>query len=707
MLEDFTEEIKSVPFVRILLPFLTGIIFSRFISLNLILPGILLFFSFVLLFYIWKKKKISYKYSLRWIFGLVINIFLFFSGILYLKVFESRPYFQNVNENTVAIIADVTEIPEEREKTYKLILKATASISGDSINKTTGKLLGYISKDSLSAKIRIGDRLILKNNFREITNNNNPLEFDYREYLWNQGIRRQAFIQKDQWSLISKNNGNPVLLFAGSLRQKLLDLFTKFKLEGDEFAVASALTLGYKAALDEDIRRSYSSSGAMHVLAVSGLHVGIIFFVLNYLLLFLTKLKWGIVIRAVILLFCLWFYAILTGLSPSVMRAATMFSFIIVGFALKRPANIYNTLAASAFFLILIDPNIIWAVGFQLSYSAVIGIVFFQPRLYKLIYVKNKLTDKIWTLTCVSAGAQLGTFPLSLYYFNQFPNLFFITNLFVIPLATVILYSGILLFVFSFYSPFATILAFVLKWLVWFLNTLVKLIEALPFSHTKGVFISFEQVPLFYLLVILLSLYFIRKHVVSLKVSMITIIVLLVFWSYTSIEASFSKQLIVFNVNNQLAVNYLGNNQNLVITSDKTPEIIRQIEYSANNSWVRYNSKRPVFMQNYDSLPDDFGKEIFQHNHFWNFSGKTMVIIESAFLKLAKPDAPVNVDFVILSGKEYMSPARILEYVNPGSIIISSSVPFWFVKRYEEALSEMDIKYHIVSSQGAFVYRFS
>ena len=179
----------------------------------------------------------------------------------------------------------------------------------------------------------------------------------------------------------------------------------------------------------------------MHVLAVSGLHVGIIFFILNFLLTPLNRNKRLLKIKLFLLVGALWFYAFLTGLSPSVMRSCTMFSFIVVGENLNKRTNIYNTLAASAFLLMLINPLIIFGAGFQLSYIAVISIVFFQPRLAALVAVKNRILKYVWDLFTVSVAVQIGTAPISIFYFHQFPVYFWLSNFIVIPGAALILYN--------------------------------------------------------------------------------------------------------------------------------------------------------------------------------------------------------------------------------------------------------------------------
>jgi competence protein ComEC len=193
----------------------------------------------------------------------------------------------------------------------------------------------------------------------------------------------------------------------------------------------------------------------------------------------ITRIKW---LRALILLTGLWMYALVTGLSPSVLRAATMFSFIIAGQALNRQAYIYNSIAASAFLLLLVQPAILFEVGFQLSYMAVIFIVFLHPYLYRLLSFRYKILNSAWSLTCVSLAAQAGTVPLSLFYFHQFPSYFILSNFVVIPAATVIIYGAALLFIASPIPVLLEIFGLLLNKFLQMVNFMIFFIEKMPGS---------------------------------------------------------------------------------------------------------------------------------------------------------------------------------------------------------------------------------
>lgn len=228
----------------------------------------------------------------------------------------------------------------------------------------------------------------------------------------------------------------------------------------------------------------------MHILAVSGLHVGIIFIILSKLLFFLERHKYGKILQSALIILILIFYAMLTGLSNSVIRATIMFIFICFGRMFTRQVNIYNTLSASAFIMLLYNPYSIMDVGFQLSYLAVISIVFFQPKIYSLLNLRYKFPDYIWQLVSVAIAAQIATFPLTIHYFNQFPVYFILSNILIIPFVSIIIYGALILFCFSFSTNISYIIAKGLQLITLVLNKNVEFIKDLPLSKIDSLIID-------------------------------------------------------------------------------------------------------------------------------------------------------------------------------------------------------------------------
>src|ERR1019366_5695266 len=367
---------NQAPLVRLLIPFLLGIITAVFLPFQFQV-GISVVCAFALLisiFVLVPKLNISYRKS--WWFGLLVNATLFFCAyqltIIKTEKFATNHFSKFADTIQFAYIR-LTEPTLEKEKSLKVVVEVLAVKQNNSWKNTSGKAMVYFQKDEKSLRLKYGDGVVVKADFKEVAPPQNPGEFNYKRFLSFHNIGQQAYIKNADWVYSGDNTTNIFIAASINLRNKLLKVFTDYNIKGNEFAVGSALLLGYEDKLDADIISAYSNTGVLHILSVSGLHVAIVYIVFNWLFFFFDKIKYGNIIKAVLLILLLWSYAALTGLSAPVLRAATMFSFIIIAKAYNRYTNIYNTLAASAFLLLLINPFYMMAVGFKLSYLAVIG----------------------------------------------------------------------------------------------------------------------------------------------------------------------------------------------------------------------------------------------------------------------------------------------------------------------------------------------
>ncbi|PCH96528.1 MAG: hypothetical protein COB85_03460 [Bacteroidetes bacterium] len=483
------------PLFRMIIPFVFGILLAN--GLQQDYPGlkwlalVLLIFGIAFTF----SKKVVTKYKNRWFYGVVFNLFLILAGyqitILDSERFAHSHILNSIqSESPEAILGEIISPPSIKGKWVQADLEVLGYYEKERLIPAKGRVRVKIEAGENAARLAYGDRIIFSSRLNVVEGPLNPEEFSYKNYLALQSIYHQAFIKEGNWKLLEARGDNSIIAYSSSLRTQLIGIFKKNDMGEKELAVASALILGDKSQLDTDLKSDYSKSGAMHVLAVSGLHVGIIYLVLNWLLGFITRLKNGVVIKATLIILLLWFYALLTGMSPSVMRATTMLSFLVIGKAMNQHTDVYNTLVVSAFLLLAIDPSLILSVGFQLSYLAVFGIVYLYPKFYHSWESSTWIMDKIWALTCVSLAAQLATFPLSLYYFHQFPNWFLLSNLIVIPLATAIIYLGILVFVTSPVQALSLVITKGMILAVGFLNDSVSMVRSLPWSTVEDVSIS-------------------------------------------------------------------------------------------------------------------------------------------------------------------------------------------------------------------------
>lgn len=346
------------------------------------------------------------------------------------------------------------------------------------------------SADSCN-RLQVGDILFVRANWQIPDSAVVPYSFDNRAFLRKKNIHFQTFIRKDDWKKASISVQS-IQRTALRLRQKLVSCLEVYLGSPAAIDIVAALVLGDRSDLDPELKAAYAETGAIHVLAVSGLHVGLLLVLFQHFLR-VTQLQKHLpsVVSAFLQISFIWGFAFITGGAPSVLRASTMFSFVIAGKALNRSANIYNTLAASAFFLVWIHPYILFETGFQLSYLAVLGIVFFQHRVYSCWVPENDLANKLWTLISVGVAAQLTTTPVSIYLFHQFPVYFWLSGLVVVPAASLVLSATLLLFGLSSTLPcVAHLLGYFITACVQGMNLAIQFIAQLPGSLIKGIFID-------------------------------------------------------------------------------------------------------------------------------------------------------------------------------------------------------------------------
>jgi competence protein ComEC len=416
-------------------------------------------------------------------------------------------------------MAMIDSYTESKPKTYKVTAKIFAVKKVSKWQNVVGETMLYFNKEANTVP-KYGEVYVLKNTIREIEAPKNPFEFDYKTYQARKNIFTHQFLREGDFKLAGEMKGWSLLKFANSLNVYTHTVFKEILDTPKQMGVAEAMIGGMKAELDFETKQWYSATGAIHVLAVSGMHVVILFVVLNKLLgLFLDKKKPFFLATILILL---WSYAIFTGLSPSVCRSTLMFSLIQLGTFFRRDDNPVNTLLLSAIILLIIVPNWLYDVGFQLSYLAVFGIMVIYPSLKRLFYFKWKPIRWIWEISAVSIAAQIFTLPLTLYYFHQFPNYFLLANPVVSLVSSFMLPIGLLVLFIAKIPYLGAALGLIFKWLIDILNFSVYLIAELPNALSTGLSISITTVILLFLTIASILLFFKNKEVIYIKLIAIT-----------------------------------------------------------------------------------------------------------------------------------------------------------------------------------------
>ncbi len=509
------------PIVRLIIPFIAGILAGYYFSIPVeLIIGVLLICSVVLLFFVVAKPNKQAQLSLSSFPGIVINSTLLFAG-LFAIYFNSPKNFKSHLINTPKqqhLLVRLLENPEEKNKTYRALAQAEWGNSNDSLTPINGKLWVYFPKKSYDATLAYGDYVIINGDLQTPQPPLNPNEFDYSQWLANQNIYFQVFLKQGEYSKTGQKSTNPIYSIANAARLYFNGVLQQFLPDSVTYGVAAALILGQRGDVPSELTNAYARTGTIHVLAVSGLHVGAIYLLLSWLLVFFNRTKTLRIFRTLIILTILWGYAVLTGLAPSFLRATVMFSFIVIGETIGRKTNLFNSLAASALFILCVDAKALFNIGFQLSYLAVAGIGLLYLPLYRLVTIKNKIADYCWQLVSVSIAAQIATFALGIFYFHQFPNYFLLSNLIIVPLSILAVYVGIVLFV---VSPLPVISVWVgksLHYLLLVCNTTAIEMERWPLSYSGGLYLSFAGMLLIYLTIIALGIFIATKSYTPLVV---------------------------------------------------------------------------------------------------------------------------------------------------------------------------------------------
>ena len=587
--------------------------------------------------------------------------------------------------------AVITGFPEERARTWRVRARVT-QIRTDSIwENRPGNVLLYLRKDAFQKPFIYGDVLLIKGPPRQPEGPGNPDEFDYKAHLALKNIYHQHFLTGGDVLKTGHAPQSRLLALAFKTRQWADEVLAEY-IDGDrERGIASALVLGVTDGLDNELLDAYAASGSMHVLAVSGLHVSIIYFILLRIFSPLNKLRGGRWWVALISLSILWLYAFVTGLTPSVLRAVTMFSFLAVARPWSRSTNIYNTLAVSAFLLLLFDPFLLFSVGFQLSYMAVLGIVYLYRRILQLWEPDHTIIVEVWKLSAVAVAAQLATFPLGLFYFHQFPNYFLLSNLLVVPLSFLVLILGLSVLAVSFIPAVAMAIAFCLEWVIRLVNFLVFVIEHLPFSMIGNVYISAWQCFLLLLaIVFVLALLHYRKFAFLSCACLSFAAFGLLQWIHFNDDVNV-KKLAVYKVPGHSLIDLIDRGRSFFL-ADSLFTDQQKIRYHITPHRVRCGVEHIE-----EDIPLAYS---FKGGRLIVWQGKMILqVMERDF---ALP-GPLHVDWIIVGNNALADPAKIMRGVTCRRLVLDSSNSYFFASDFLEEAKLYKLEVHSVLHQGAFI----
>ena len=700
-------------FVRFVLFLMLGIGYYLYDRPTNLTPWLFLFYSAAITYlFIFLVFRRSARRILQPLYGILAGLLLFCLGIIRSYHFTASNYPTHIIHQTDTIYyyqAVVIGKVQERRKSYRTELAIEKIKRKQGWQPASGKVMFYIRKDSLAPPLPLqyGDQLLIRGTPRLLESPKNPKQFNYRQYLARQNIYHQHFSQKVGYQKIGYSP--PWTFIKYSLQvSAYCDRQLKQLVGGvQEYGIAAALLLGVKDRLDHEVLEAYSSAGLMHLLAVSGLHVGFIFILLTKVFGPVQKLPGGKWFFALLVIGILWFYAFVTGLSASMLRAVTMFSVMAAAKATGRRTSIYNTLAVSAFVLLLANPFMITSVGFQLSYLAVLGIVYMQPKIYGWFYASNCIVDYFWQLTSVSVAAQIATFPLALYYFHQFPNYFLLSNALILPFAKLLLGLGVTTLVFSFIPYLNIALGYVLQKLIFGINFIIFTIDQLPAAASTGIYIRREEMWLIYggILGVLLVFRFKRMRYLVFAGSCVLLLVTSRFY-HQYLHAQ-QKTLTIFHLNRQPHLHFLAGTQSLFIGKSTLRDDQQNLEFNTNSYLWSKGVKTNLFWNGEKSLKNTvlgFDYRVKEKYALLWWQGKTFLILQQ-YMRYQELQAlkGIQTDYLIIQNRAVWSINKLLKHIRPQLIIIDGSNGFYRGRKLSKEAKKSGIPYYWIAEKGAFV----
>lgn len=671
-------KILKFPLARIAIWFILGVLAAFYIEpspkFSLLFCGTSLII-FGIAYYFSKKDFLQKIY-----FGIAAYVVFFSIGIstqaIHNQRFSKNHYSHKIDEYNHYVEVVLHEKLRSNASNERYI----AEVCSIDTSNAKGKILLSISKEGLKQDFTIGSRLYVYGTISEPRAPSNPNQFDYRKYLANKSIYGQLYANVSEIKVSQKIDKN-IWYYASEFRNTIIKNLKSSGFKNEELNVVIALILGQQQDISPELLKDYQLAGAVHILSVSGLHVGCIMIFIGFLLGGLPKTRWGNFIKIAILLSFLWAFAIIAGFSPSVTRSVVMFSFVAVGKYARRKTNIFHTLIVSMLFILLFEPSFIFDIGFQLSYCALFFIVWMQPLIASVWQPKTWILKYFWDILTVSFAAQIGTFPLSTYYFHQFPGLFFITNLLVLPLLGFILALGVFVLVWAFFDIVPTFLAKSLEWSISLLNKIINWVASFESFIFQDISFSWQMLVACYVLVLAFMLWVKQPNFQRLSFALSSLILLQLAYFGNKYFNQSQEELIVFNSKRNTILAERNGENIVVYTNGNLSE--------ANLNFII----RPYLVGNFSHISKT---ERIQNLAYFNKNRILIVDSLGVFPKGLDPD------IVIMTQSPKINLERILQESRPKMIVADASNYRTDTRRWKATCEKEKIPFHSTVEKGFY-----
>lgn len=682
---------RSVPFLRLLVPLTAGILAEQYklipivilINLAILSATVIAAFQFL---------PIYKKYSVRWIQGTAINlIFLCLGAVLiyYQDLTHDAKWIGHEISGKETLLLTLQEPLSEKNNSYKTIARAESIYRNNGWKTVKGNILLYFKKDGTAPLLDYGSQIIVSAQLQPIANSGNPGGFNYRRYCAFQGIHYQLYLRPEEYHLLPALQSNWLTHTLIQTRARVLSIFKQRVPGKKETGVAEALLIGYRDDLDKGLVQAYSNTGVVHIIAISGLHLGMIYGLIMLLLKPFRKLRWIRWAKPLIILLVLWGFSLLAGAAASILRSAVMFSFIAIGECLNRKTNIYNTLAASAFCLLVYNPYFFWDLGFQLSYTAVLSIILFMKPIYRLLYTPNKILNAIWQLNAVTLSAQVLTLPLILYYFHQFPNLFLITNSIAVPLSGFILYGELVLLAVSPFPFLAKYTGMAISFLIKCMNGFIENTNQLPYSVTGQIHTSLVQTILLYLALSYGAYWLLQKKTASLITALFFTAGFSSVYCLTQLTEKQQHKLIIYNIPHHTAIDIIEGQYYRFICDTVFPP----------NSQTRNFHLNPA-RSGYGLASEKTLKYTILQQEMIRSRKKTILLITQP-PSGKPPGGKIPVDIIVLAGNPAIYLSQLAAVFDCKQYVFDSSNPLWKIQYWKKDADNLHLRHHSIPEQGA------
>jgi len=684
--------IRKIPFFRLLIFLILGIYCAYYFSAgyHVFFSGVLVLSSFaILIFHL--SQKLYRNYRFRWSFGLFIFLFLFSSGWLIAEM--AMPSRINSDFN-VSAKGKVVSVEGSAGKWTRVIFKPSA-VNNDTVPLKSGDLwLLLVDEEAGSTNLFPGYEIEIKGVFLSHKVPSNPEAFDYGAYLFRQGIVGQMFLNTASLFVVNDVQAEGLQILSSRIRNWCSDVFSDSGIDGSNLDLLNALVLGDRKGIDRELNDKFIRSGAIHLLAVSGLHVGIVFLMLNFILsLFLKSTS---IIKLVLSVGFLFFYAFITGFSPSVTRAVVMFSLIQTGIVYARHINIYNILCVSAFVILLWNPMFLFHAGFWLSHLAVAGIVAFYPIINGWLNFTFIGWRWVWSLISVALAAQITTIPLSLFLFGAFPSYFLLSNLFLLPLIAPILMMAFILLLMSESSFISNMLGAPLSDLLGFMQDMAGFIEALPNSYISGVWVTVPLLISLYLLIYFWYQYYESRHP-GLAIKLVAIVSVVVFVTTVQWQIKSNKsRFVVYDAARESLIQVIDKGECITFLSEgitQTQKMFVSGAYERLNV-LRHHQSVYFKVDTIHQLPDVYRIELNDKSYCLIYGGNGILSDSISF----------NTNVLVISGTPSFQLDVLVQKLGCQTIVFGSNCPPWKVRNWLAQLENFnDLKIHDVKTMGAYI----